>query len=365
MNVGYGFLLGSEAEIGGADLTQIRQFMCPISGGDTRRCLNCQGLKTCKAGQRVAALLAQRDGQHEKERWQKVLDVPAEKPHSIEDGQRQLLRDACESGNAWNYIMQMHNQSKDAAKETLLQLIRKYPAIAAEYGGSRRIMQRPRVVTTTNIGREPEEEQPKQEEQEPQAVQETTTAKNISAGREAANAARREVALKMYRECLQASDPVAYYVEQRNTNEKAAKLFLARMDAKYGEGRGYEVQGRGKPAKPEETPEAETEAQVEAKEEDSVSLEDFLAQYSEPAEQDAPETAPKGPENAPKDSGGQFIDPDCGAADMAQITRKNACVALKTLNRIMTSGDATHADKIRAAEVMLQFYAQMEKGGTD
>ena len=240
MTVGYGYLAAAtgrpedkDEQITSMDLEGIRKYMCPISNGDFRRCQNCQGLKTCRVGQRVVVLLNQRDQKNESAKWAKVMDVP-DKPANQDDSKRQFLREACLSGNAWEYVMRKTGKSRDAAKELLLELIRKYPGIAAEYGGSRRIMQRPRVTVIANH----QEQQPEQvlspvEPETPQAEKDPNDGRRKTALAIAEK--RREKALALYRECLQASDPIAQYMERRNATESAARLFFSRMRKKYGE----------------------------------------------------------------------------------------------------------------------------------
>ena len=366
MTVGYGYLAAAtgrpedkDEQITSMDLEGIHKYMCPISNGDFRRCQNCQGLKTCRVGQWVVVLLNQRDQKNESAKWAKVMDVP-DKPANQDDSKRQFLREACLSGNAWEYVMRKTGKSRDAAKELLLELIRKYPGIAAEYGGSRRIMQRPRVTVIANH----QEQQPEQvlspvEPETPQAEKDPNDGRRKTALAIAEK--RREEALALYRECLQASDPIAQYMERRNATESAARLFFSRMRKKYGEMESeakepqmqQEAEARAEPpAGPEADPQPQT-----SEDDDSISLEEFLGQFAA-EDQETPESPQNGPEKAWEEPDEEILAQYRGARDIAQKTRENAGFAMETLKTIMVSESASHADRIRAAEVMLQFFAR-------
>lgn len=364
MNVGYGYLINppvkgdeKDGQIEDADLAKIRKYMCPISNGDFRRCGNCQGLKTCRVGQRVQVLIAERDQKREQGKWQKVLEPEPGKPAvSVEEGQKGLLRSACESGNAWNYIMQKTGQSRDAAKETLLGLIRKHPAIAAEYGGSRRIMQRPRVVTITSIGKDGEPEP--NEEVVPGAVPEPN--EEAKAVEPQPNPKRRkgiaEAALALYQECINADDPVGYYAAKRGATRNAGRLFLMRMKSKLQNTDGGEMEAK-----------ADEPVTQEVTEEDTISLADFLQQYDvNPEHKPEPQVEiTAGKIVGEMETPGVDAELHVVGVPMSDLRiLESAQSAMDTLCKIMSNATATDEDRIKAAEVMLRFYAGMKGGLT-
>ena len=57
-----------ETKIEEMDLDQIKSMMCPMSNGDPLKCVGCASEKTCKAGQRVNALLEEETIFHRKGR---------------------------------------------------------------------------------------------------------------------------------------------------------------------------------------------------------------------------------------------------------------------------------------------------------
>ena len=335
-------------------LEQVRPFMCPKSRGDATACLKCPGFSGCPAGQRAVVLLDRETAPEYRQVWTEEA-AQAKKAVSV-DAEREEFRSACESGNAWNYLMETRGLGKDAAKDLLTRMIKKFPGIAADYGGGRRIVQRPKVVKITSMAETPQDthtEPQDAREQAPGAEEEQThvpeekaveTAENgrktsaaiqarvrnrmdaarercrtavesgdprawlmaqgrtlhnvtntisrwradypdlmqdvpvIGKGATGPNNSRAEKARKLYEECLQAEDPVAYYMEKRGVDRKAAMQTLRNMRRKYGT--------------PEEP---ETDAVAEKPEEDQITLEDFLSEYAEAPEErprDAPQRDP-------------------------------------------------------------------------
>lgn len=356
MTVGYGYLLDSDArdakdktDIADMDLAGIRKYMCPISNGDYKRCENCQGRKKCRVGQRVTELLAKRAEQQERSKWQEALGgMPETRAASIniDDARQKILRDACESGNAWGYIMHAMGQTKNAAKETLIQLIRKYPAIAAEYGGSRRIIQRPSVAMIESTQDAPDKPTvPAAEEaQDPQEDGKTgNTATEINTK---SNQGRRDAAVKLYLECMQHDDPIAYYMEQRGATRNAARIFLGRMSKREGiaEAQEQAVDATEKPEETEHPEEPEEQAGPETgsgadTDEDTISLEDFLLQYSANQEPE-PEPDPSAEELVIPE-----IDPD-GGEPLKDL-------ALSVIREAMENG--SRAERLQAAALYVDY----------
>lgn len=341
-NVGYSFLRQPKATDRNGDpipvenlgLTELRPYMCPLSSGDFRRCINCKGISKCTVGQRIALLVGQQEAKQSADKWRKVLDV-ADAPGKINQAgtnvvqvTSELLRRACESGNAWNHIMQVTGKSKNAAKELLIELIRKYPAIAAEYGGSRRILQRPAVVMVES-------------EVEPAPREETAPAPEAAPS--TTNDARKSNARKLWEECMAAEDPYAHYMEVRGTNHSAARSFFYRMQKKYGLEKPKPVEAEPAEKAPEESPKEEP-----APAEDEISLEDFLAQF-EPGDPGA-ELAPEEPPS------------ETEADDVADVIRRAAIRAVGALDSILMDGSASNGEKIQAADAILRCFSTMYDG---
>lgn len=161
--IGYGYLIPQtqnnddaayKQTIAQMPMQELKRMMCPKSGGDPLKCMECSGLKSCTAGQRAVRIL---DDEARKKEPQYIKKFPESKPQDEAEKvsnnptsqERDLLKRACESGNAWHFLMVNKGLSKDAAGEFLSKLIKKFPGVAADFGGSRRIMQRPKVVKFT------------------------------------------------------------------------------------------------------------------------------------------------------------------------------------------------------------------------
>ena len=262
--------------IGQMSLTEVRPYMCPKSHGNPKKCENCDGFKTCPAGQRAVRLT------HEGEN-SPAEAAPVKQIQGDPVKEREEFRAACESGNAWFYLMQTKGLSKDAAGELLSRLAKKFPGVAADFGGSRRIMQRPKVVKVLESVRAEDSQ-----EQAPEAVDEETLTvaeevpESAENGRrtDAAIAARivsvREVQRSRCMEAVQSGNVREFLLAQgrtrhnvTNTISRWRKLFPDLMD---------DVpkvrSGRKKTEEPED---------LQQEEKDEISLEDFLAEY-EPQE---------------------------------------------------------------------------------
>lgn len=260
-------------------LDDVRPFMCPKSNGSPKKCEDCPGFRTCEAGQRAVRLANEQKAHEAEKREVKTLPNPSAK----EKSDQEEFRAACESGNAWYYLMQTRGLSKDAAGELLSRMCRKFPGIAADFGGSRRIMQRPKAVTVEPVGVQ-KQASGIAEEETPSGNPEGPEQAENGRKTDAAIAARIESVREVQRgNCLaavQSGDVREFLLAQgrtmhnvTNTISRWRKLFpdlMAEVPRKRG--------GRRKREEPEEElPETSLEAPQEA--EDEVSLEDFLAEY--------------------------------------------------------------------------------------
>ena len=277
-------------------LDDVRPFMCPKSNGSPKKCEDCPGFRTCEAGQRAVRLANEQTAPVAEKREVKTLPNPSAR----EKSDQEEFRAACESGNAWYYLMQTRSMSKDAAGELLSRMCRKFPGIAADFGGSRRIMQRPKAVKVEPVAAR-EQASGIAEEETPSGNPEGPEQAGNGRKPDAAIAARIESVREVQRgNCLaavQSGDVREFLLAQgrtrhnvTNTISRWRKLFpdlMAEVPRKRG--------GRRKQEKPEEElPEEEGQEP----DDDTVSLADFLNEF-DPAEADRRE--PEAYEEMPQD----------------------------------------------------------------
>lgn len=270
---------GFDRLIGQMSLTEVRPYMCPKSHGNPKKCEDCDGFRTCQAGQRAVLLM------NEAARSE-VQEAPAAKP-AAEDPvkEREEFRKACESGNAWYYLMQTRGLSKDAAGELLSKLVRKFPGVAADFGGSRRIMQRPKVVKVLESVSEDaqngqEQASPPDYDEIPSREQERQNA--IQEGRKKGESMIREKAMQKAREAFAAGDPIAHIMQTEGIRLEVARQRVYKWMKVYPEiAGGYQMPDlRRKKAEEPKTEKPQEEQQVEfALEDDTVSLADFLNEF--------------------------------------------------------------------------------------
>lgn len=265
-------------------LDDVRPFMCPKSNGSPKKCEDCPGFRTCEAGQRAVRLANERTAPVAEKREVKTLPNPSAK----EKSDQEEFRAACESGNAWYYLMQTRSMSKDAAGELLSRMCRKFPGIAADFGGSRRIMQRPKAVKVEPVAAREQASGIAEEEMpsgNPEGPEQAENGRKTDAAIAARIESVREVQRGKCLEAVQSGDVREFLLAQgrtrhnvTNTISRWRKLFpdlMAEVPRKRG--------GRRKREEPEEElPETSLEAPQEA--EDEVSLEDFLAEYEKAPE---------------------------------------------------------------------------------
>ena len=262
-------------------LDDVRPFMCPKSNGSPKKCEDCPGFRTCQAGQRAVMLSNQPAALASEKREVKTLPNPMNSSEIVKSEQEEF-RAACESGNAWYYLMQMRGLSKDAAGELLSRMCRKFPGIAADFGGSRRIMQRPKAVKVEPVGVQ-EQASGIAEEETPSVNPEGPEQAENGRRPEAAIAARIESVREVQRgNCLaavQSGNVREFLLAQgrtrhnvTNTISRWRKLFPDLMAEVPRAQSGRKKQEEPKEELPEEKP-------AEEPEDDDVSLEDFLAEY--------------------------------------------------------------------------------------
>lgn len=223
------------------DLGEVTRMMCPKSGGNINKCFECPGFRTCRPGQRAVRLTdeltratAEKTAPQYTRKW---TDKEPEKPAASANPGAQIaaeqeeLRKACESGNAWYWMMENKGLSKNAAGDALTRLIRKFPGIAAEYGGSRRIMQRPKAVKIIPEG--PVEAQDAQE-QASAAIPEQGQAPEKEAEKQAVNGQEKQTAGKSAgtlalirkgrercQEAVESGDPIRFLMEKGASHKSA------------------------------------------------------------------------------------------------------------------------------------------------
>ncbi len=278
-------------------LEELRPSLCVKAHGDYHACLaDCPGFSRCRAGQRVAALVYG---------TRNAVPAPTDPtpPERPERGDRALLRAACESGNAWHYLMTTRHLSRDAARELLGRLIRENPGIASEYGGSRRIIQRPKVVSITPIrADEPQPvtappEPPNPEPPEPPKAKPTEPPQPASASQKRLRGPEKlmVMARERFLRAIASGDPIAWVMKTYGTNYRTAVQRVRQWCTSYADiveangGKEKIFYAHLKSAekgvdmsKPEEAaviPEKKAAAASAKDDGDEISLVDFLGTY--------------------------------------------------------------------------------------
>lgn len=257
------------------DMNEARSMMCAKSNGQPEACEKCPGWKSCQAGQRVTRLRGEDD--------------------------RAIFQAACESGNAWNWLMIHKGLGKDAAGELLSRLIRKFPGLAADYGGGRRIMQRPRPAKQERPV-EPQEgpQTASGEKVEQMAIAEAQAPEKAPEPQKKSNrgvksgAKVREITRETARAAFAHDDPIAYLMETERCSYHTARQRVKRWAAGYPDIAGdYKLpdsmRGRRKTG-PE--PEKEEEPMENT---DEISLADFLEEHAEITPEPQPKPEPEKP----------------------------------------------------------------------
>ena len=257
------------------DMNEARSMMCAKSNGQPEACEKCPGWKSCQAGQRVTRLRGEDD--------------------------RAIFQAACESGNAWNWLMIHKGIGKDAAGELLSRLIRKFPGLAADYGGGRRIMQRPRPAkqerpvepqdSPQTASGEKVEQMAIAEAQAPEKAPEPQKKSNNGSVKGAAK--RREIARETARAVFGHEDPIAYLMETEGCSYPTARQRVKRWVDGYPDIAGdYKVQDMRGNSKAMPEPEKEEEPMENT---DEISLADFLEEHAEITPEPEPKPEPEKP----------------------------------------------------------------------
>ena len=301
------------------DLEQVKRMMCPKSRGNPKACLECVGFRTCQAGQRAVRLVDEEtktiekntasvfvrkwtEGKAEEHKPPRETPAAASRPTLFKtiSTDRDVLKEACESGNAWQWIMENYQPDKNKAQAILEKLIRECPGIAADYGGSRRIMQRPKVVNITSVAAKAETvaEEPKTEAAGAKTEQKVTETDQTALTD--FNRQQKEEARERCRKAIESGDPVRFLMDAGSSEETARRQVRKWIDRYPDLCDGFVLEdkkrGRKKkadvPAEETETDEPEAFA-LEDPEDDEVSLLDFLNEYEVEPEEDQPEEQPQ------------------------------------------------------------------------
>lgn len=256
------------------DMNEARSMMCAKSNGQPEACEKCPGFKSCQAGQRVVRLRGEDD--------------------------RAIFQAACESGNAWNWLMIHKGLGKDAAGELLSRLIRKFPGLAADYGGGRRIMQRPRPAKQERPV-EPQEgpQTASGEKVEQMAIAEAQAPEKAPELQKKSNrgikgaAKVREIARETARAVLGHEDPIAYLMETEGCSYPTARQRVKRWVEAYPDIAGdYKPLDNRRNRKTMPEPEKEEEPMENT---DEISLADFLEEHAEITPEPEPKPEPEKP----------------------------------------------------------------------
>ena len=301
--------------IGMMNLEEVKRMMCPKSMGNPTKCLGCAGFKTCSAGQRAVRLMDEKKRKIEQQtapifiqKWTEnnqgekktaaASETPANRPKLFANvaTDQAILREACESGNAWQWIIENYEPRKNAAGEMLTKLIRECPNIAAEYGGSRRIMQRPKVVKISSAVMNQEAAV----EEKPEVVETQKPEKTETEGRSQEltefNKQQIEEAKEQCRKAIESGDPVQFLIDRGSTEENARRRVRKWTD-RYPDICGDFVlpdKRRGRKKKLLEDDETIAPEQEAEPKDDEISLEDFLNEFAaEEPEEPAPEPKEK------------------------------------------------------------------------
>ena len=329
------------ASIATCDLQGIRHFLCPTTGGDPMKCLDCRGIKTCTTGQRAVVLLDEATRETERTKWKEVWKEPkamVEEKKTKEPAkekqpdpaiksaktikEQELLRAACESGNAWAYLMEM-GYSKGVAKEKVVNLVNRYPGIGREFGGIQRILKKPKIVHITHLRQEEARTEPEVPQEPPMETEareaepfHIVTAEELNnlngppppeyahlydvqpqepPASEKAKERKTSPAEQMRTkteatilEAIASGDPVQWLMDTRGNNRSVARQTLKRWQTNHPElftdpaETDAPIPAEETPPVPKGEPVPEKAEEAEQEETDEISLVDFLAKYGVP-----------------------------------------------------------------------------------
>lgn len=115
-----------ETKIPEMDLEQIKTMMCPISGGDHLKCVDCKSIKTCQAGQRVVVLL----DQETKSKRMENLKIGYEKRRN--EARNRAIQ-AAKADDPVQWVVENTNCSRKSALQKLLNWKKDFPDVMAGY----------------------------------------------------------------------------------------------------------------------------------------------------------------------------------------------------------------------------------------
>lgn len=284
--------------IGRMSLEEVRPYMCPKSHGNPKKCDECDGFRTCQAGQRALRLMKEQEEQKEQEQ-----PMPRQVPVNTEKD-RGEFRKACESGNPWGYLMREFGMSEATAQEKLNFWVSHYVDITKEFGGRKRVLSKPKAVTITRIGGDMPEDAQDGQKQASEAVDEQTVtmsdeaARKMREGQKHGSEVQREKARKVAAEAIASGDPIRFLVENCGISQNAARQRVYKWVKNYPDITGdYQLPDFRKEKRPVKAPdEPEEFALVDDSE---VTLEEFLKGFDEVEEfpENLPE--PETPEEMP------------------------------------------------------------------
>ena len=265
--------------VGKLSMEQVKPFMCPESKGGTTRCMNCDDFKVCMAGQRAVRLLSEAEQAEKPEERKRIVDMPL--PTNVPADREEFTR-ACESGNAWGYLMSERGMSENAARQKLEYWITHYVNIANQYGGRKRILAKPKVVKIVRISEDVSTVSQDAQEQAPVVPEVLTEAAEEKEPEKAENVRKTDAAISERIRALHenarkrcedavASGDVRQYLLNEGRSEHNVTNTISRWRQEYPELMADvpRMKRGGSRKKKEEPPE------------DEVTLEEFLSEFDE------------------------------------------------------------------------------------
>ena len=264
--------------VGKLSMEQVKPFMCPESKGNTTRCMNCDDFKVCMAGQRAVRLMSEAAQAERQEEQKKIVDTP---PVNISADREEFTR-ACESGNAWGFLMTERRMSENAARLKLEYWISHYPNITREFGGRKRILAKPKAVKIVRIAEDVPTASQDAQEQAPVVPEVLAEAAEEKEPEKAGNVRKTDAAISERIRALHenarkrcedavASGDVRQYLMNEGRSEHNVTNTISRWRQEYPELMADvpRMKRGGSRKKKEEPPE------------DEVTLEEFLSEFDE------------------------------------------------------------------------------------
>lgn len=286
------------------DFQDAKRMMCAKSMGNPMKCQSCSGFEKCRAGKRVTELMveANKQLQEAQEKGKPELFKSIMKDQEI-------LEEACKSGNATQWIMDHYGTNKNKAVGILERLCKECINVAAEYGGDRRIIQKPKDVKIESIAAEKKQEVTVAEEEEQEETEENKYVKGEDP-REKAKRIRLENQREICRWAIRSGDPVKYLTDRGRKEVNARKKVIEWMKKFPDICDGFVLQpkerGPNKKKAKEEKKNAQEGQKALEMEEDEISVEDFLKGL-EPIEQSVEATEEKTEDTIQSETGDPML----------------------------------------------------------